>query len=111
LPQTNAIFGRAGRRAAHYVYTTRLANDGLTGRITYKDPCAAKGEKGTLVELRIGAGNNGQGAQQTIFPGSTHESGEPIEWEPGKNGDPTFVEGDELHAAVKRIAAAALLAR
>src|SRR5262249_13300247 len=44
----------------------------------------------------------------TIFPGSTHVSGEPICWE--QEGDPSSA-GDELITATTHIACAALFAR
>ena len=112
LPKTNAIFGRPGRPASHWFYETPLAEAGLPAPIVYADPCAPKGEKGTLVELRIGAGDNGEGAAaQTVVPGSVHPSGEPVAWERGKDGDPTPVAGADLVNAVQLVAASALLAR
>jgi AAA domain/Bifunctional DNA primase/polymerase, N-terminal len=111
LPKTDAIFGRAGRRNSHWLYTTTLADAGAPGRILYNDPSASKDRKSTLVELRVGLNAAGDGAQQTIFPGSTHETGEPVEWEPGKTGDPAIVDGAALHVAVKKVAAAAVFAR
>ena len=107
LPKTNAIFGRASRRGSHYLYKTALAAAGVPGRKVFKDPLT----KSTLIELRTGAGDGTDGAMQTVFPGSAHESGEPIEWEPGANGEPAFVDGDELQSAEGKAAAAALLAR
>jgi Virulence-associated protein E len=57
-----------------------------------------------LVELR------GDG-QQTIFPGSTHPSDEPIKWSEEKERDPAQVAYSELLAAVKKLAARVLVAR
>jgi hypothetical protein len=59
-----------------------------------------------LVELRIGGG--GKGAQ-TVFPGSTHESGETITWD--KDGGPAAVDGKDLARRAKMLAAASLIAR
>ena len=60
-----------------------------------------------LVEVRVGGG--GKGAQ-TIFPGSTHSTtGELITWE--RDNPPPQINGEELIARVKKLAAAALLAR
>jgi hypothetical protein len=59
-----------------------------------------------LVELRLGGGGK---AAQTIFPGSIHESGEPIEWV--REGEPATVDCATLLAAAARLAAASLLLR
>ena len=60
----------------------------------------------TLVELRIGGSDKGA---QTLFPGSMHPSGEPIEWV--SDGEPKHVDGGELKRCVGALAAAALLVR
>ncbi|MGE0044903.1 MAG: phage/plasmid primase, P4 family [Hyphomonadaceae bacterium] len=93
LPETGAIFGRAGKPRSHWLYRS-------SGNATRKfaDP-----ETGAmLVELRA------DGAQ-TVFPPSLHVSGEEIDWEQG--GDPEDIEGANLAHAVGALAAAALLAR
>ena len=61
-----------------------------------------------LVELRIGGGGKGC---QTVFPGSTHPTGELIEWEPRGDGAPAIVDGGDLLRRVERLAACALLAK
>jgi hypothetical protein len=107
LPPTTAIFGRASSRASHWLYTTDLAAKSDKAAIAFDEPDAKRfGRKARLVELRIGGG--GKGAQ-TVFPGSVHESGEPVEWE--ENGEPATVDGGDLLARVKLIAAASLIAR
>ena len=112
LPNTAAIFGRASTRSSHWLYKTALAEGDGEAVLSFKDPTPAKADttsKATLVELRIGGG--GKGAQ-TIFPGSTHkDTGELIEWEPGCDGEPAAVDGPDLVTCVKKVAAAALLAR
>ncbi len=65
LPPT-ATFGRASNPRSHWLYT--LTPPGGIRR--YQDPITGD----TLLELR---GNGGQ----TVFPGSVHESGEPINWD------------------------------
>jgi hypothetical protein len=105
LPSTKAIFGRPGNRASHWLYTTDLAQRHDTAVLEYRDP-TLKADAKPLVELRIGGGGK---AAQTVFPGSVHESGEPIDWE--ERGNPAEVAADELEATVKQVAAAALLAR
>src|SRR5215218_4643232 len=105
LPRTTAIFGRLGNRASHYLYRSDLAQRHETAALEYHDPTLPTNAK-PLVELRIGGGGK---AAQTIFPGSVHESGEPIDWE--ERGTPAEVAADELEGTVKQVAAAALLAR
>jgi hypothetical protein len=105
LPKTGAIFGRASRSGSHYLYVSDIAERRAAAVVEYCDPLLPPGDK-PLVELRIGGG--GKGAQ-TVFPGSTHPTGEPIKWD--EHGEPAFVEGRELEARVARVAAAALLSR
>jgi hypothetical protein len=81
LPKTNAIFGRASKRFSHWLYCTDLAVTTERATIQLKDPRT----KAMLLELRIG----GESGAQTVFPGSTHESGELITWE--ENGEPDSV--------------------
>ena len=58
-----------------------------------------------LLEVRIGA----TGGAQTIFPGSTHPSGEKITWEDSRNIE--IAEGADLKRRCARIAACAILAK
>jgi hypothetical protein len=102
LPKTGAIFGRASKRGSHRLYITDLAKHIDNAAIQLKDPKS----KGMLIELRIGGG--GKGAQ-TVFPGSVHESGEPIFWEEG--GEPAHIDGGELKRCVHMTAACMLMAR
>jgi hypothetical protein len=99
LPPTPAIFGRPSKRASHWLYKTNLSSTTSTAAIRLRAPAGA-----TLIELRIG----GDRGAQTVFPGSTHESGEPISWE--QDGQPATVIGSELLARVKRAGAACLIA-
>jgi hypothetical protein len=105
LPKTKAIFGRASKRASHWLYVTDLgaANDAAV--FAFDGPDKAAHER-RLVELRIGGGDLGA---QTVFPGSIHEEGEPIKWE--ENGEPAKVDGAELHKRIRQIAAYSLLVR
>jgi hypothetical protein len=113
LPVTKAIFGRPGARDSHWLYTTDLYKTKSGATIKFEDPCAKQNnQKATLVELRIG-GLSDQGepqGAQTVFPGSTHKSGEPITWIDGA-GDPMRVAGADLLCAVKYVAVAALIVR
>jgi P4 family phage/plasmid primase-like protien len=105
LPNTGSIFGRASNPASHWLYKTTLGETSEKAAIRYQDPAAGEDEKGTLVELRIG----GKSGAQTVFPGSTHPSGEAIAWH--KDGAPTEIDGAKLRRIVAAIAAASLLAR
>lgn len=70
LDQT-ATFGRESNRRSHWIYSCE--------DVRYRkfiDPVDRK----CLLEIRAGDG------KQTVFPGSTHESGEPIEWETWEAG-------------------------
>ena len=100
LPPTPAIFGRPTMPLSHYLYVTDLCQTHDTATIQFNNADAM------LIELRIGG--IGKGAQ-TVFPGSVHESGETIAW--ASDGEPAKIDGDVLLRRVKRIAAAALLAR
>ena len=88
LPDTNAIFGRAGKPRSHWLY--RVTGPAETRK--FQDSAL-----GMIVELRS------TGAQ-TIFPGSTHPSGEPIEWE--EDGTPAIVDPDALLQTVSSLAEA-----
>jgi hypothetical protein len=103
LPATEAVFGRRSKVASHWLYYTDLADRVATATLTFSDP-AKSGSGAMLVELRIGGAS-----AYTVFPGSIHESGEPIEW--GREGEPATVDGDMLRTAVKKLAAACLFAR
>lgn len=87
LPATPAIFGRPGKPRSHRLY--RINKPMRTRQFKSKSA-------GTLVEFRSTGG-------QTIFPPSTHESGEPITWEI-EGAEPAEVDGDELFAAVEALA-------
>jgi Bifunctional DNA primase/polymerase, N-terminal/Major Facilitator Superfamily len=103
LPRTGAIFGRTSKPGSHWLYTTDLSIECDTAVVQFKGP-----DDTMLLELRIGGG--GKGAQ-TVFPGSTHESGETISWETNKDGDPAEVNGKYLTRCAKTLAAATLIAR
>jgi len=95
LPPTRSRFGRAGKPNSHWLYKA--------------DPCPESverfrdiGRKGiTFVELRSTGG-------QTVFPTSTHPSGESVQWE--EDGDATVIDGPSLRRAVRHLAGASLIA-
>lgn len=93
LPDTERMHGRKSKRASHFWY-----------RVGHSlKPEKFSDVNGTcIVELR-------STGQQTVVPPSVHPSGERIRWErKGKSGRVRF--GDLL-SAVKRLAAASMLAR
>ena len=103
LPPTGAIFGRASKPASHWLYTTDLNVECDSAVVQFKAP-----DDTMLLELRIGGG--GKGAQ-TVFPGSTHESGERVTWEINKDGEPAEVDGKHVTRCAKNLAIATLIAR
>jgi RecA-family ATPase len=116
LPKTSAIFGRPSARFAHWLYKSNLsgpdknagAEEESKAVLSFKDSTlfrARTEKKATIVELRIG----GYKGAQTVFPGSTHESGEAIRWE--ESGEPAAVDGAELLKKVKLVAVGALFIR
>jgi hypothetical protein len=114
LPPTGAIFGRPSARAAHWLYRVTLLPEDLKiteGKsvLKFRDSklfqARIPGAKATLVELRLG----GDKGAQTVFPGSTHESGEAISWE--ETGEPVLADAAELIKQVKLVAVGALFIR
>lgn len=95
LPPTPATFGRTSRRASHWLYRCDPPPP-ATRKLQY----AVGGKRATLVEVR-------STGSQTVFPGSTHPSGEPIEWD--ERGEPAEVDADALFGSARRLAAASLL--
>jgi len=98
----SAVFGRKGKRDSHRLYICPTE----TKKFSYKRPGPkVEGEKQivSLIEIR-------STGHQTVFPGSIHETGEPIQW--NKNSiAPVSIEPDVLYSQVSWIAAGALLAR
>lgn len=89
LPETNAVFGRKSKRRSHYLY---YCPEAKTEKFQFSE---------MIVELR-------STGMQTVFPGSIHESGEPVTWD--VCGEPSKISLEELRSAVGKLAAASLLA-
>lgn len=102
LPDTGIRFGRPSKSSSHWLYRI----DPPIPSEIFKDPS----DKTVLVELRCRT-RSGSIGFQTVVPPSLHESGEPIRFEQGFDRHPANVDAEELRVAVRRIAAAALLAR
>ena len=99
LPPTGAIFGREGNPASHWLYRA-------PGMLTQQ--VKMSGTTKTLLELR--SNTNTEQPSQTVFPGSVHKSGEPIEWV-GSSQEPANVSPDKLAECFRRLAAATIIAR
>src|SRR5215471_14952240 len=93
LAPTDAIFGRPTKRSSHWLYETDLSVETDQASVQFKAP-----DGSMLVELRIGGG--GKGAQ-TVFPGSVHVSGERIDWESDRAGNPATVDGKDLARRIR----------
>ena len=102
LPATGLIFGRQSKPFSHFFYRS----DPPLRTSRYVDPLDRK----TIVELR-GLSADGSIGLQTVVPPSVHETGELIRFEDGFDRDPANVDAPVLQTAVRKIAAAALLAR
>jgi replicative DNA helicase len=95
-----ATFGRRTKRRSHWIYRSVNA-------VTIKCTEVAKKKddpRPMLVELRSTGGH-------TLFPGSTHTSGELVEWDAGNLSPIVEVPAVDLTASVKRLATACLLVR
>lgn len=87
LPPTPAIFGRESKRRSHWIY--RSACPAVTRKLRSRSA-------GMIVEFR-------STGCQTVFPPSTHESGELIEWE-DPTAEPATVDPNELLTACEALA-------
>jgi putative DNA primase/helicase len=102
LPETGLIFGRQSKPFSHFFYRS----DPPARTVRFIDPL----DQSTLVELR-GLSSDGSVGLQTVVPPSIHETGEPVRFEQGFEGIPANIDAEVLVSAVRRVAAAAILAR
>jgi hypothetical protein len=101
LPRT-AVFGHESKRASHWIYKTRLFETQERAAIKLMGS-----DKTGLLEVRMAGSGS---AAQTVFPPSTHVSGEPITWE--TNAEAILeIDGAELLRCAEHLAAASELAR
>lgn len=101
LPQS-AVFGRKGKKDSHRLYVCPTE----TRKFGYKlarEPEPGEKQTVSLIEIR-------STGCQTVFPGSVHPSGEPIQWNKNSTA-PVSIEPDVLHSQVSWVAAGALLGR
>lgn len=102
-PPTRCVFGHQSKAFSHFLYHADPPGPSLK----LMDPVSQK----TLLELRC-LKQNGEPGLQTVIPPSIHmETGEAIRYERGCDSDPANVEWDVLVSAVKKTAAACILAR
>ena len=104
-PDTPAVFGRASKPRSHRLY---VAEGVKYAKLL--DP-TRKGDDACLLEVRTShVDDRGQlHGLQTVFPPSTHPSGERITWQ--SDGPPAEIDAEELTTYAYRLAAAALLGR
>jgi predicted P-loop ATPase len=101
LPPSNNVFGRRSKPRSHWLYNTTLADKIAKACLQFEDI-----DGSTMLELRIGGGGKGS---QSVFPGSTHESGETVEWD--QDGALAATDDDMLLRQARRLAVAVILAR
>ena len=99
LPKTDSVFGRASKPRSHFLYYIEDPENRASMKLT------GVGDD-SIVELRMGGGNKGA---QSIFPGSTHESGEEISWSAA--GEPAQSNFATLKTAITKIAVGVILMR
>jgi hypothetical protein len=110
LPPTSMLSGRAGKPKSHYWYVVddppEKASEkykDLIQQRNHQEDDEADEERCCLVELRSTGG-------QTVVPPSVHDrTGELLVWH--SFGEPARVELEQLDKAVRRVAAAASIAR
>ena len=96
LPRT-WVFGRASRRGSHWVYNVQA-------EYTHQDvkPCKFVADGCTIMEV-CGDG------QYAVFPGSIHESGEPITFEDYFGGSPKQVFRHDVELGIDMVLIATVL--
>lgn len=111
LPKTLYTFGRASKPRSHRIYTLHedFNRDQFSGILKFVKNLKIK-DTSYSVEIRGGKIENGL---YTMLAGSTHPSGEEVEW--SGNLDPTvsgsFVKLEQLVTGVRLAQAAALISR
>jgi hypothetical protein len=97
-PETHRIFGRSSKPCSHYLFELGAEFETMQ----FKDL-----DGKMIAEMRGKAGNGNP--QQTVVPGSMHESGEIVVWAEKRDFGKTTV--PELYKWVAKIASAAMLAK
>jgi archaellum biogenesis ATPase FlaH len=103
LPETHAEFGRASKPRSHRIYICKDAKfEKFNNPILISSKDEDERKNACIIEFRTGDG------KQTVFPGSTHEGGELIEWH--TDGEPLPIDVQTLYRAVACVACASLIA-
>lgn len=99
LPPTPATFGRPSKPASHMLYEDPNISEYPTRK--FADPLL----KSSIIELRADGGN------QTVMPGTIHESGEMAQWADKPFPIPAPIIADELARCCAKVAIAVLIVR
>jgi hypothetical protein len=103
LPETKSEFGRAGKLRSHRLYYCKDAKfEKFNNPFLISSSDENERKRACIVELRTGNG------KQTVFPSSTHESGELIQWQ--SNGEPFETDAQTLRTKIAQLASACLIA-
>jgi primase-like protein/bifunctional DNA primase/polymerase-like protein len=100
LPVTNSVFGRASKPRSHRLYRATGAMHEV-----FADPLAES--KKVMLELRSDTASGA--ARFTMFPGSTHPSGEKVEWD--SDGEPRTIAAAQLRLACAWLAVGCMVLR
>jgi hypothetical protein len=99
---TEAEFGRASKPRSHRIYNCdEEIYEKFNNPFLMASPDEAIRKTACILELR------GKAGIQTVFPGSTHESGEPVEWQ--SDGEPARIQTRELRRRAAQHASACLI--
>lgn len=102
LPPTGLSFGRGGRITHAFYSCHDIPSEGASEALKHPVQKTERGAKRTIIELRA------DGVHQTMVPPSRHPDGEFLEWR--RCNDPAEVSHTNLRTAVRRTAAAVLIA-
>lgn len=109
-PDTKFRWGRASKPNSHGLYFVNkpMRSESYTNPVKPED-----GKQQTIAEFRCLKKDDGGIGKGTIIPPGIHQSGEVIRFESGADASATIaaVDADALFTAVRRTAAAALLAK
>jgi hypothetical protein len=105
LPAT-LTFGRTSKPDSHWLYYAPGVRSAMHWFRAGTDP-----KERDLVEIRSTNSSNDKCGHQSVFPGSTHESGEAVEWTDDEHEEPLALEGAALVWAVCRLTVACILLR
>jgi hypothetical protein len=105
LPAT-LTFGRASKPDSHWLYYAPGIRSAMHWFRAGDDP-----KERDLIEIRSTNVSNDECGHQSVFPGSTHESGEAVEWTDDEHTEPKTVDAGELSWCVCRLTVACILLR